>query len=273
MKFGITTRSYYGLLSSEAAEEMQKLGFNVTELCFSQSDLSGWAYNGLTEIADKTEDSVLQACREYTSRKIEVYALGLFTKLIGKEEDSEALLERAERMIDIASYCGIPTVASECGFHDDRGLYARLYEEDFANLKRNVARLAKYAAPKGVSIAIEPCVLDVLPSAKRTADFISQLEAEYGVTNVGVLLDYANLLANSTIEEVFYHLKDKILYFHGKDRCVNDAYGKMLGDGEINWKRFFELYKEHTPNVPFILEYPNKDTAPIARDRVLEALG
>lgn len=272
MKFGITTRSYGGLTVAEAAEQMAQLGFNVTELCFSQTDLSGWNYNGLTEISDKSPKDVKRACLEFEKRNICVFALGIFTNLIIDGPERENYLRRGEEMIDIAAYCGIPIVASECGFHSDRALYARLFEADYSNLKENVARLCKYAKKKGVKVAIEPCILDILPSAKRMNDFIDQLKAEQGIDNLGVLMDYANLLANSTLEETFLLLKDKIYYFHGKDRKINDAYGRLIGDGDIDWHRFFELYKEHTPDIPFILEYANKDTAPAARDRVLAML-
>jgi hypothetical protein len=53
---------------------------------------------------------------------------------------------------------------------------------------------------------MEPCVLDVIPSAKRMKDFISQCKSD----RVKVLLDPANLIANSSEEDMFKYLKDDI---------------------------------------------------------------
>lgn len=273
MKLGITTRSYGGISTAEASGEMARLGYTATELCFTQSDLSGWVYNGITDLSGIDGALVREKADIYRNNGIQVTALGLFTKLICDGDERDAIIQYSKKMIDIAYEAGIDTVTSECGFHPDRALFARLYEADFAAIKKNVAELALYAADKGIRIAIEPCVLDIIPSAKRMADFITQLEAEYGVTNVGVMLDMANLLANSSIKDVFEYLKSHIYYFHGKDRKINDAYGRLIGDGDIDWVEFFRYYEKYTPDIPFILEYANKDTAELARDRVLSYIG
>jgi sugar phosphate isomerase/epimerase len=77
------------------------------------------------------------------------------------------------------------------------------------------------------------------------------------------------LIANSSEEDMFHYLAPHIAYFHGKDRRVNDAYGRVVGDGDIDWPLFFSLYHIHTPGVPFILEYVNIDNVCEIRDRVL----
>ncbi len=52
---------------------------------------------------------------------------------------------------------------------------------------------------------------------KGQRDFILQS----GSDRIKVLLDPANLIANSSEEDMFFYLKDHIAYFHGKDRKVN----------------------------------------------------
>jgi sugar phosphate isomerase/epimerase len=86
-----------------------------------------------------------------------------------------------------------------------------------------------------------------------------------------VLLDPANLIANSSEADMFRYLADRILYLHGKDRKVNDAKGRVVGDGDIDWPLFMRLYHEHAEGLPFILEYVNKDNVCEIRDRVLAA--
>jgi len=70
---------------------------------------------------------------------------------------------------------------------------------------------------------------------------------------------------------MFSHLAPHIAYIHGKDRKVNDAKGRIIGDGDIDWRKFIRLYRRHTPDAPFILEYVNADNFCAVRERVLEA--
>jgi len=83
-----------------------------------------------------------------------------------------------------------------------------------------------------------------------------------------VLLDMANFIANSDEDDVFKYLAPYIEYIHGKDRKVNDCYGRILGEGEIDWVKFFMNYFRLTPEIPFILEYTNVDTTDLTNERV-----
>ena len=69
---------------------------------------------------------------------------------------------------------------------------------------------------------------------------------------------------------MFDYLAPHIAYLHGKDRKVNDAKGRIVGDGEIDWPRFLSLYHKHAEGKPFILEYVNSENVLMVRDRVLE---
>ena len=92
---------------------------------------------------------------------------------------------------------------------------------------------------------------------------------KYGCDRVKVLLDPANLIANNSEEEMFHHLSPHIAYFHGKDRKVNDTYGRAIGDGDIDWPLFLSLYHKYSRGVPFIMEYVNIDNFCDIRDRVI----
>jgi sugar phosphate isomerase/epimerase len=119
----------------------------------------------------------------------------------------------------------------------------------------------------GVVIALEPCVLDIVPSAKRAADLLTQAASD----RIGILLDPANLIAANSEEEMFAHLAPHIACLHGKDRKVNDRMGRALGEGDIDWPAFFRLYHRHTEGKPFILEYVNAGNVCAVRDRVRQA--
>jgi len=268
MKVGIATRSYSGMTNEDAAKLMREQGFTSTELCFVQSDSNYWVYNGRGKIGEMSPERALKIVDTYRKNGIDVVSLGVFTNNITDDEDEKRRnREYFEAYMRLASYCGISYVSTECGFDPkDRRLAANRYEADFSRMKETMTVLAEKAEKYGVSIAIEPCVLDVIPSAKRMHDFINQV----GSDRIKVLLDPANLIANSSEEDMFRYLAPNIAYFHGKDRKVNDAYGRLLGDGEIDWKLFLSLYHKYTENVPFILEYANKDTAPEALRRAYE---
>jgi sugar phosphate isomerase/epimerase len=269
MKVGVTTRSFPRLTNAQAAEMIAANGFAWVELCLVQTDSNYWVYNGRSDMSGFSDRRGREVVAEYLSRGLQVPALGAFTNLLEPDEGEwRANMAYFERLIQIAAINGIPVVATECGFiPGQRGINAERYESAFEKLKRSLHELSGLADRYGVDIALEPCVLDVVPSAKRTADLLRQV----GSPRLRVLLDPANLIANNTEEEMFSHLAPHIAYIHGKDRKVNDAKGRIIGDGDIDWRKFIRLYRRHTPDAPFILEYVNADNFCAVRDRVLEA--
>lgn len=269
MHVGVVTRSFPQLTNAEAAELIADSGFTSIELCFSQTDSKFWVYNGRSDLSDLTDPRSSQIVREYTSRGLQVPVLGVFTNLLEPDDEEwQANLRYFERHMQLAAVNGIPYVATECGFiPGKRGVDSERYESAFERLKSAFDWLAQRAEQYELHVALEPCVLDVVPSVKRTVDFIRQV----GSDRVRVLLDPANLIANNTETEMFTHLAPHIAYFHGKDRKVNDARGRIVGDGDIDWVQFLQLYRQYTPDTPFILEYVNADNFREVRDRVLRA--
>jgi sugar phosphate isomerase/epimerase len=266
---GVVTRSFPDLTNAQAADLMAAHGFLWTELCFSQTDSKYWVYNGRSDLSDMTDERASGIVRTYRDAGIDVAALGVFTNLIDPDENErEANLVYFERMIEIAAHTGIPTVATECGFVPGRrGINADTYEADFDRLKQSLLRLTAFADRREVDLALEACVIDVVPSAKRARDLIDQI----GSKRLKVLLDPANYIANSSEDDMFRYLGPHIAYLHGKDRNVNDAKGRLVGDGEIDWPRFARLYHEHAEGKPVILEYVTRENMELARDRLLAA--
>lgn len=269
MKIGVVTRSFPQLTNAEAAELIASQHFSSVELCLSQTDSKYWVYNGRSDLTDLSDTRSKEIVQTYRSRGLEVPVLGVFTNLL-EPDDTEwkANLDYFERHMQLAAVNDIPYVATECGFiPGQRGVNTERYEEAFDRLKQAFSFLAERADHYGLHVVLEPCVIDVVPSAKRTVDFIRQV----GSDRVKVLLDPANLIANNTEEEMFAHLTPYVAYFHGKDRKVNDVKGRIVGDGDINWGKLLQLYREHTPDAPFILEYVHEGNFCEVRDRVLAA--
>lgn len=189
-----------------------------------------------------TDERSRQIVETYREHGISVTSIGVFTNLLEPDEkELEQNLFYFERLMEIASINDVPYVSTECGFiPGKRGINADTYELDFQKFVENMKWLTNKAEQYDVHLALEPCVLDVIPSAKRTADLIDQVGSE----RLRVLLDPANLIASNSEEDMFRYLSSHIAYFHGKDRKVNDAYGRVIGDGDINWSRFLQLYQD-----------------------------
>ena len=260
LNIGVTTRAFNGLTISDAASRMAELGFRCTELCFVHPELPGWTYNGIGPLDGITPAKVKEAVNEFTSRGIEVTSLGIFTDMRNPDEARrKEILDYIRRYVEFAAECGIPYLASECGFTPGRrGINTDTYEVDYQTIKNFLREACLTAEASGVHIALEACVLDIIPSPRRLKTLIEELEAESHV-RLGSMLDPANFLANSDEEGMFYYLKHDVSYFHGKDRKINATYGVNVGDGDIDWVKFMECYLRYTPKKPFILEYCNKD--------------
>jgi len=273
MDVGVVSRSFPKLSNREVADLLASNGFRWTELCFKQTDSDYWVYNGRSDIAALTDKRAREIVGVYRDRNVEVSVIGVFTNLLEPDDrELEANIAYFERHMQIASACGVPYVATETGFiPGKRGVQFETYESAFSRLLDSFSRLATLAERYGVWVCLESCVLDPIPSAKRARDFIEQVKARSGVDRIKVLLDPANLIANSSEEDMFRYLLPHLGYFHGKDRKVNDASGRVVGDGDIDWPLFLELYHRHAEGVPFILEYVNMDNFRQVRDRVLEA--
>ncbi|MDI9469540.1 MAG: sugar phosphate isomerase/epimerase family protein [Bacillota bacterium] len=267
LDIGIVTRSFPGLDNAATARFLADNGFATTELCLVQTDSNRWHYNNQVDLEGLDGVGLRRIADIYRAAGITVSAFGIFTNLIEKDDAKRrANLENFIRCMEYASEAGIDIVATECGFDpESRGVIASEYETRYGRLIESLSCLTAEAERIGISIALEPCVLDVVPSAKRMADTIRQVGSE----RLGVLLDPANLIANSSERDMFHYLADHILYFHGKDRRVNDSYGRVVGDGDIDWPLFLKLYHELTPGRPFILEYVNIDNCLEIRDRLL----
>ena len=267
MKIGVVSRSFPGYDNEKTADFMKEHGFSSTELCLTATDSDYWRYNSTSDLTDLTDERFAEICEIYRSRGIEIVSLGVFTNLIEPDDEKRDVnLAYFKRHIELAGKNGIPFVSTECGFDPEhRGVRTTCYESAIDRIKDSLSILLEECDKWNVCIALETCVIDVIPSAKRARDILDQI----GHPRLKILLDPANLIANSSEEDMYRYLSKDMAYFHGKDRKVNDCTGRVVGDGEINWVQFLQLYHKHNEGAPFILEYVNPDNMCEIRDRVI----
>ena len=246
--------------------------YNCTELCMGHPDFGKWAYNQvpLLDECSVTKELTKEKVSILSDHGIEVVSFGIFTNLLSPDDEHRnECINAFIRCMDLAEYAGIKNLSTELGFRSDkRGITTDVYESDFQRLIESFICLGNAAKERGLNICIEACVIDVIPSAKRLRDFIMQIYQSSGLTNIKVLLDMANFIANSDEDDVFKYLTPYIAYFHGKDRKVNDCYGRILGDGDIDWVKFFMNFYRLTPDLPFILEYTKDENTDLTNERV-----
>ncbi|MCL2834480.1 MAG: TIM barrel protein [Treponema sp.] len=273
MKYGIATRCYSNKTIIETAKFMASKGYNCTELAMGHPDFGKWTYNKVPELDGITGELTKQKALILRDHGIEVTSFGIFTNLLSPDDNfRNQCIDAFIRCMDYAAYAGIKNLSTELGFREDkRGITTDVYESDFKRLIESFIKLGNAAKERDVNICIEACVIDVIPSAKRLRDFIIQIYRASGLTNIKVLLDMANFIANSDEDDVFKYLTPYIAYFHGKDRYVNDCKGRIFGEGDIDWVKFFMNYFKITPNLPFILEYTNEETTDLSNERVQRA--
>ncbi len=271
LNIGLTSRAMSGMTISDTADAMQRAGFCATELCFAHSDLPGWEYNGRGNLSGITSGKVREACGAFRSRGIEVVSLGMFTDLRNPDpEERKKAVDYAKRYIEYAAESDVKYIVSECGFTPGRrGINADTYESDYQNLKDTLREICLEAEKSGVRVALEGCVLDIIPSPRRHKTLIEELESDCGV-RLGALLDPANYLAASDEEGMFYYLKHDIAYLHGKDRKINAAYGVNIGEGDIDWVRLMIGYIKYADRKPFILEYCNASNCAEMKRRAVD---
>ena len=267
MKVGVVTRSFPNMTNREVACFMQENGYPTTELCLTATDSPCWKYNGVTRQDDMTDERFAEICKIYRDAGVELVSLGVFTNLIEPDDEKrDANLACFKRSIELAGKNGIPYVSTECGFDPDhRGVRTSCYESAIERIKDSLRILLEECDRWNVCIALETCVIDVIPSAKRARDILDQV----GHPRLKILLDPANLIANSSEEDMFRYLSKDIAYFHGKDRKVNDCFGRRVGEGDIDWPLFLRLYHQYNEGAPFILEYVTPENVNEVRDRVL----
>ena len=158
--------------------------------------------------------------------------------LVGSEAPSDPI-DEARASIDMAADLGAPVLTIVTGGTQpsSKGL-----EDTIALLADRVARIAPYAAERGVSLALEP--LNPMFGGNRTCLFTvaDALEvcAAVGADNVGLAVDVYHVWWDRRLADTLARAKGRVLGYHLCDWLENTRDmlldRGMMGDGVANLK-------------------------------------
>jgi D-psicose/D-tagatose/L-ribulose 3-epimerase len=165
-------------------------------------------------------------------------------------------------LVDAAEIVGSPVVCgpmySAVGKEHLEDAAARKAEWDRA--VEGVREMAKYAAPKGIRLAMEPLnrfETDMINIVAQGLDFAGQA----GMENVGLHLDTFHMhLEERNSAAAIRRAADRIFHFHA---CENDR--GVPGTGQVHWPEIAEALKEVRYEGPMVIESFTAAVKEIAR--------
>jgi len=110
------------------------------------------------------------------------------------------------------------------------------------------------------TVTIMPRRFSLLRSAKAVSDFIQAADCD----NLYVLLAPGELLANSSEEDMFYALDDRIAGIYGSDIELSSMKDVPLGEGDVSWTTVLSLWHDHCKDCPICLPDNNRFEADCA---------
>ena len=240
------TRSHVtGKLSAAPQVQVTRLSFNqitserasladVVDACVRHgiSYISVWRHR----IADVGLERAVRLVRDAGLQVSSVCRGGMFPA--ATREERERRIEDNRRAVDEAAAFGAPVLVLVCGPAPDRDIAAaREMVED------GIARLAPYAAERGVKLGIEPLhpafaaersCITTLAEARRLAE-------RFDAAAVGIIADVYHIWWDPDLYDEIARSAGRILGFHVSDWLVPATNVLMnrgvMGDGVIELRR------------------------------------
>lgn len=137
--------------------------------------------------------------------------------------------------------------------HNNKKINADNKQESIVESTKNLRELNDICRASNVEILIENAGVykkeNVLFDEE---EFIAMCKEEEN----NLLIDIGHVNANNwSLENVIRSLKDQITHYHLHNNNEGKDDHNRIHDGSLDFKKFTELYKTHTPNATLVLEY------------------
>ncbi|MBR3996125.1 MAG: sugar phosphate isomerase/epimerase [Clostridia bacterium] len=249
MLIGASTRSFGGMSVQKVAEIFSESGLSCAELCFCQSELSGWKYNLCGYEPLPCAEGVLNAVEVFRSYGINVSALGVYncfwSGTVSEISDSFRLFSE---YCALAESCNIKMLATHGG-----ALTARPFSRDSGYFYRKLCDGFVYACieaeKRGLTVAVEYGPGDAIENSGDYYDLVRYVKGSLGRANMLKCIRTPVLDAEGLSDS-------DISLFHIKDRKTDGRYYERFGDGNCDFSAFFDT-AEKNPDIPLIFEYIN----------------
>lgn len=235
----------------DTAALFSRCGLDCAELCFCQTDLSGWKYNFSGYHPFPDPEDIIRAVGTFRSFGISVVSLGIYNCLW--QGDAVTVAESLRyfcEYCDAASEAGIGMISTHTGTTDIRISSGRVP----ANYREKVLECFAYALmethKRGLTAAIEYGSTDALKDHTEHESLKDFIRNAIGTDS---MLKYIGV----PCVDKHYHDADDVAMFHLKDKKNNDRFYECFGKGDADFSQFFAS-PDTFGNIPVILEYVNR---------------
>lgn len=263
MKIGASTKAFGGKSSREVAELFAKCALGTAELCFCQSDLSGFRYNLCGSAALPSADDAGKAVEAFKVCGIDVCAIGVYLNFwSGKDSEIYDTLGLFCEYCDMAASLGVRTLTTHTGsvfaLSASRGFDKRLYEK----LCHGFVYASVEAHKRGLTIGVEFGDTDAV---KSYSEFLKLKEYANGIAGTDTL----KCISSPCVQNEEIPLS-QIALCHIKDRKHGSKFYERYGAGDTSFDAFFSESEKYS-HIPMILEYVNSENLGDTARRFLAA--
>lgn len=182
------------------------------------------------------------------------------------EEKRQAEITRFIEHLRYAKSIGADMVGTETGrLDEDFNIVSGTYTETcYQRLLKSMRPLVAAAEKLGVIIGVEGVATHTLYSPEMMQRFLDDIDSP----NVEVILDPVNLLDRNNYKEqeavfdkAFKLYGDRITVAHIKDFKLDengDVAFEQVGEGLLNYKHIFKLFKQYKPHITMLIENSNE---------------
>lgn len=252
MKLGANTKCFGGRTVRETAELFAACDLNCAELCFCQSDLSGWRYNFCGKLALPELREVSSAVRIFSEYGIEVSTIGIYNCLwSGTSSEIFDSLTSFVQYCDLSAECGIKNVTTCAGTASRMPRSQSFDNALMKKLRESFLYCLIEAEKRGLTVSLECADGDALKSYE---DYLSLKEYTENAIGKSSMLKY---ISSPGFESKNVSASEIGIY-HIKDRKKDSVYYGRFGEGDADFSAFAKGLEKNL-ETPIILEYVNSE--------------